>query len=91
MLDQGAVDGVGLGGDLQPGGGALAAWADGHVIVERVLEQPRPGLAARELVWLDAQRQRGLKLERVGVGVGRLRHHVAAATGPRRPWGPSTT
>jgi len=54
VLDQGAVDGVGLGGDLEPGGGALAAGADGDVVLEHVLEQPRPGLSARGLVWLAA-------------------------------------
>ncbi len=84
MLDQGPVDGVGLGRDLQPGGRALAAGAHGDVLLEHVLEQPRPRLAPRDVLGLHAQGQLRLELERVALGLGRLGHHLGAELGVGR-------
>ena len=75
------VDGGGLGGHLEPGGGSLAAGTDRNVVPEDVLEQPGPGLAPWRLVGLDAPGQLGLQLQRVGRGLGRAtRTPTAGAT-----------
>ncbi len=54
VVDHGLVDGVGLGGDLEPGGGTLALGTDRNVVQEDAAEQPGPGLAPWGLVGLDA-------------------------------------
>jgi len=84
VVGEGAVDGVGVGGDLEPGGGALAAGADGDVVEENVMQHPGPGLAARRLVGLGAARQRLLEGERIGLGLGRGGHDLGAELGSRR-------
>jgi hypothetical protein len=70
VVSHGAVDGVGVGGDLEPGGEPGASLAYGNIVSEHVLQQPRPGLASGRLVGLGAQGELGLKLQRVGLGLG---------------------
>ena len=60
VAQHGSVDGVGLCGDLEPGGGAIAARADRDVVEKDVLQQPGPGFTPWRLVGLDAQGQLGL-------------------------------
>jgi len=71
VVEQSPVDGVRLGGELEPGGGSLAARADRDVMEEDVAEQPSPGLAAWRLAGPDAQGELGLELKKAGLRLWR--------------------
>ena len=81
VVDHGLVDGVGLGGDLEPGGGSLASGTDRNVVQEHMPDEPGPPLAPWGLVGLDAPGQLGLQQQRVGLGLGRARHEHGAKLG----------